>query len=165
MFEHKSYQSPNIAVQLLKYMVKIWDRQPHRKDADTLPLILPLVIYHGKQTWHVGQSLGDVVKGYDTLTDDMKRYVPNYHYLLFDVSTYQDEQIKGVAQLKILFTVWRNLYTKNPADLKESIYQAAKALNTLDEKASGIAYFETLMRYIFNVSDAFTKNDIRDIVK
>ena len=28
LFEHKSYQSRNIAVQLLKYMSEIWDRQP-----------------------------------------------------------------------------------------------------------------------------------------
>ncbi len=165
LFEHKSYQSRNIAVQLLEYMLRIWDSYPLRKKADKLPIILPLVIYHGKQTWHSGKSLGDVINGFDTLTDDIARYVPDFDYLLFDVSTYQDADIKGVAQLKILFTIWRNLYTKNPADLKMSIYQAAEALNTLEEKTSGLAYFETLLRYVFSTSDAFTKNDIRDIVK
>jgi predicted transposase/invertase (TIGR01784 family) len=165
LFEHKSYQSRDIAVQLLEYMLRIWKRQPLRKGADKLPIILPLVIYHGKQTWHMGQSLGVVIKGFDTLTDDMARYVPDFDYLLFDVSTYQDAKIKGVAQLKILFTIWRDLYTKNSADLKTSIYQAAEALNALEEKTSGLNYFETLLRYVFSTSDAFTKNDIRDIVK
>lgn len=46
-----------------------------------------------------------------------------------------------------------------------SIYQAAEALNRLEEKASGLTYFETLLRYVFSTSDAFTKNDFNDIVK
>ena len=113
----------------------------------------------------MGKSFGDVINGFDTLTADMTRYVPDFDYLLFDVSTYEDAEIKGVAQLKILFTIWRDLYTKNPADLKISIYRAAEALNALEEKVSGLTYFETLLRYVFSTSDAFTKNDIRDIVK
>ena len=165
LFEHKSYQSRDIAVQLLEYMLRIWKRQPLRKEADKLPIILPLVIYHGKQTWHMGQAFGDVINGFDTLTADMTRYVPDFDYLLFDVSTYEDTEIKGVAQLKILFTIWRDLYTKNPADLKISIYRAAEALTALEEKASGLTYFETLLRYVFSTSEAFTKNDINDIVK
>jgi predicted transposase/invertase (TIGR01784 family) len=163
LFEHKSYQSRNIAVQLLKYMSEIWDRQPLRKEADKLPIILPLVIYHGKQTWHMGKSFGDVINGFDTLTADMTRYVPDFDYLLFDVSTYEDAEIKGVTQLKILFSIWRDLHTKSPADLKISIYQAAEALNRLEEKTSGLTYFETLLRYVFSTSEAFTKNDIDDI--
>ena len=126
---------------------------------------MPLVIYHGKQTWHMGQSFGDVINGFDTLTADITRYVPDFDYLLFDVSAYEDTEIKGVAQLKILFTIWRDLYTKNPADLKISIYRAAEALNALEEKISGLTYFETLLRYVFSTSEAFTKNDINDIVK
>ena len=42
LFEHKSYPSPDIAFQLLKYMVKIWDSKI--EETSRLPIIIPLVV-------------------------------------------------------------------------------------------------------------------------
>ncbi|WP_307725277.1 DUF4351 domain-containing protein [Halolactibacillus miurensis] len=40
-----------------------------------------------------------------------------------------------------------------------------EALRALEKEETAIAYVETLLRYVFSASDAFTKHDIRDIVK
>ena len=53
LFEHKSYRSKNITFQLLKYMVEIWDSKNKNADSDWLPIIIPLVIYHGKERWNL----------------------------------------------------------------------------------------------------------------
>ena len=47
LLEHKSYPDPFIALQLLRYLVRIWE-QDLREKRKQLRLVLPLVVYHGK---------------------------------------------------------------------------------------------------------------------
>ena len=46
LFEHKSQPEPLVAFQLLRYMVRKWERSAAR-GRGTLPIIIPLVVYHG----------------------------------------------------------------------------------------------------------------------
>ena len=95
MFEHKSYPDPLIALQLLRYMVRIWE-QSLKQQQSLLPIV-PLVFYHGPQKWQVAL---DFVALFD-LPEVMKPYVPNYRYWLYDLSQYSDEQIRGGIILQV----------------------------------------------------------------
>lgn len=55
LFEHKSYPDKGIAFQLLRYMVDIWTAKM-KKETSELPLVIPLVIYHGRPNWHIPSS-------------------------------------------------------------------------------------------------------------
>lgn len=35
-----------------------------------------------------------MIKGYRELPDDVKKYVPDYEYLIYDLSSYTDDKIK-----------------------------------------------------------------------
>ena len=97
LFEHKSYTSRGIAFQLLKYMIEIWETKIKKEGINELPVIIPLVIYHGKDNWNIKTTLGDMISGYNELPEDIKKHIPNYEYLLYDISRYTDEEIKGEA--------------------------------------------------------------------
>ncbi|RKD25809.1 hypothetical protein BEP19_02405 [Ammoniphilus oxalaticus] len=62
LFEHKSYTSRETAFQLLKYMIEIWEAKSKKEDMSELPMIIPLVIYHGKGDWNVKNEF----RRYDT---------------------------------------------------------------------------------------------------
>jgi predicted transposase YdaD len=55
LLEHKSAPDTRVAIQLLRYLAQTWDRMP-----EPLPLIIPVVIYHGEQPWNVGRRLRDL---------------------------------------------------------------------------------------------------------
>ena len=165
LFEHKSYASKDIAFQLLKYMIEIWETKIKKEGTNELPIIIPLVIYHGKDNWNIKTTLGEMINGYEELPKDIKKYVPNYEYLLYDISRYTDEEIKGEAQLRIILNVFRDIFTKNSRGLQESILEAVEYLVELEDKQSGIEYFETLMRYIFSARANLTKTDVKEIIK
>lgn len=165
LFEHKSYASKDIAFQLLKYMIEIWETKIKKEGTNELPIIIPLVIYHGKDNWNIKTTLGEMINGYEELPKDIKKYVPNYEYLLYDISTYTDEEIKGEAQLRIILSVFRDIFTKNSRGLQESILEAVEYLVELEDKQSGIEYFETLMRYIFSARANLTETDVKEIIK
>ncbi|MBF0477456.1 MAG: Rpn family recombination-promoting nuclease/putative transposase, partial [Deltaproteobacteria bacterium] len=83
LFEHKSYPDRQVPVQLLRYMVQIWD---HIFDQDPsvkhLPVIIPLVVYHGASPWSRPQHLGSLFE----INPEFASYVPDYNYLLYDIS-------------------------------------------------------------------------------
>ena len=54
LMEHKSYSDPVVAVQLFRYLGAIWQQQwVHQRAADrgSLPVIHPVVFYHGRAPW------------------------------------------------------------------------------------------------------------------
>ena len=65
LFEHKSYPEPLVAFQLLRYMVRMWERA--LREGNALPLIIPLVVYHGEQPWRVPQTFGELFDGPEAL--------------------------------------------------------------------------------------------------
>lgn len=165
LFEHKSYQDKGISLQLLKYMVEIWETKRNKEQAKELPIIIPLVIFHGQKKWKQPSSLEKMLNGYDELPEAVKMYVPNFEYLLYDLSIYSDEDIKGSAQTRIMLTLLRDILTKTGDPLRQSIYNALYYLNDLEDKQTGVGYLETMMRYIFSVAQDLTETDVEKMIQ
>lgn len=105
-----------------------------------------------------------MINGYDLLSDEIKKYIPDYEYLLYDISKYSDEEIKGVAQLRILLTIFRDIFTKNVEEFFESILRASEYWLELEDKQRGVQYFETMLRYIFNVRADLTEKHVDNLI-
>ena len=165
LFEHKSYLSQDIAFQLLKYMVEIWGAKIKKEKTDQLPVIIPLVVYHGKEGWDIKTTLGEMIPGYRELPMDVRVFIPDYKYLLYDLSGYSDEEIKGQVINKIAMTIMRDIQKKGIDEIIKSIFKATLYLRELEDKQTGIEYFETLMRYLFSARADLTKADFNELVK
>lgn len=146
-------------------MINIWEAKVKKERISELPIIIPLVIYHGKDNWNIKTTLGEMINGYDELPENIKKYIPNYEYLLYDISRYTDEEIKGQAQLRIVLTIFRDIFTKDSKDLQGAILKAVEYLTELEDKQTGIEYFETLMRYIFSAKANMTEADAKEIIE
>ncbi|HFL3828471.1 TPA: Rpn family recombination-promoting nuclease/putative transposase [Clostridioides difficile] len=164
LFEHKSYTSKDISLQLLKYMIEIWEAKIKKEGINELPMIIPLVIYHGKDNWNIKTTLGELIPGYEDLPKEIQKFIPDYEYLIYDLSRYTDKEIKGQAQLRIILTIFRDIFTKDNKGLQESIYRAVEYLQELEDKQTGIEYFETFIKYIFNARANLTKKDVGEII-
>lgn len=164
LFEHKSYPDKGVSFQLLKYMVEIWETKRNKEKAKEFPIIIPLVIYHGEQKWHLPSSLSELINGYNELPKEIKVYVPNFDYLLYDLSLYSDEDIKGAAQTRITLTLLRDVLTKKGEQLTQSFLRAFYYWNDLEDKQSSVGYLETMMRYIFSVAKDLTEKDVEQMI-
>lgn len=135
------------------------------KKTRPLPIIIPLVIHHGRSNWRIPDNLGTMLDGYEVLPEELKIYVPNFEYLLYDLTTYADKDIKGKAQTRILLTLFRDIFTKDHDKLVESILRSIRFLNELEDKKTGVEYLETMIRYIFSAAKDLTKKDIGKIIE
>jgi predicted transposase/invertase (TIGR01784 family) len=165
LFEHKSYPDKGISLQLLKYMVEIWEAKMNKEEQQQLPIVIPLVIYHGKTSWSIPTSLGANLNGYEELPKDVKVHVPDFDYIIYDLSGFSDEEIKGKVQTRILLTLLRDIFTKDIDELIHSILKCIHYLQELEDKQTGIEFLETMIRYVFSAANNLTKRDMEVIIK
>ena len=75
LLEHKSSVDYDTPLQIVRYMLNIWARElkatpAHRK----LPMILPLVFYHGLGEWTVPLSLAEMIDAPDGVDDPLRGF-------------------------------------------------------------------------------------------
>ena len=99
LLEHKSDPDPMVALQLLRYMVRIWEtwrREQTGSGATRLPAIIPMVVYHGAAAWTVSTAFPSLVRAPAAL----EPHVPAFDYLLTDLGRIDDASLSADARLQ-----------------------------------------------------------------
>ena len=132
IFEHKSYRDRNIYFQLLKYMYMMWE-QDYREGKE-LRVIIPLVFYHGRGKWRLSKEFNSVFG----VNEDVRKYLLNYEYLLFDTNEwdFEDEKNRGVRNNVMLMSgllLMKSVFSK---DIKgvERVFDLWSKMGFKDEK-------------------------------
>lgn len=94
LFEHKSQSDPLTVLQLLSYIVRIWEKRV--RDGLTLCPVVPLVVYHGETGWTAARSLAELIPTPAGLLE----YQIHLQPLLLDLSRLEDDQIAGEPLLR-----------------------------------------------------------------
>lgn len=115
LLEHKSSPDVWVALQLLRYMVRIWE-QARQEKAKKLPPIIPIVVYHGRDTWQISENFTGLFEG----AEAFRPYWPNFRYELQDLNQLDERGIRGDFLLKAtLFTLMRSFDPALPDRLSE----------------------------------------------
>jgi predicted transposase/invertase (TIGR01784 family) len=123
LLEHKSVPEPLVALQLLTYLVRIWEPQL-RGGAKRLPLVFPVVFYHGAEAWQVSESFGALFD-FGALAA-AREYVPEFRYYLCDLS--KVEELKGEARLKAGMATLKYVFSEELAAKLVEIFMALSQL-------------------------------------
>jgi predicted transposase YdaD len=98
LFEHKSATDRWVSLQLLRYMVRIWERyRAHASEVTYLPPILPLVVHHKDGGWVAGTCFDDMIDPAVRDIPELAQFIPRFAFLLDDVGRATDEDIRARA--------------------------------------------------------------------
>lgn len=99
LVDHKSTDEPQTLVQMLGYIVRIWENAL----ANGLPLvpIIPWVLYNGIGPWRASRSLAELIP----VPASWKRYVPALELTILDVSRMDDSAMVGEPILQVALTL------------------------------------------------------------
>lgn len=100
LLEHKADEDPFTALQLLRYVVAIWER--HRREHPEqrrLPPVLPLVLHHGKRPWHGPCDLRSLLE-LEGLPESLAARQPAFWFALDDLTAH-DEPALHARRLSI----------------------------------------------------------------
>jgi predicted transposase/invertase (TIGR01784 family) len=98
--EHQSKVDPWMAFRLLGYLMAIWKsyRAEHPR-AKKLPAILPLVVHHSPTGWTAPIAFEELLDADAELLDALGPHLPRFRFLLDDLSTQTDAQLRARAQM------------------------------------------------------------------
>ncbi len=147
LFEHKSTPYHMTTLQVLRYMVECWDLHcKQHQNCKTLPMIIPIVIYHGKSK-HKVKSMRDLV---DIPAPELSAYVPDFALEFLDFSPTADHETKGqiITQLFILC-----LRAKNQPKVVKHFRKLFVLLNQLDDSVTSIEWMRIIITYMNQIMD------------
>lgn len=99
LIEHKTKVEYNVAMQMLRYMIHIWEDYEKQMEKEhsgisnmkdfRYPPILPIVYYEGKRTWTAPMDLSDRILCKDLLG----KYLPHFQYQMVRLHDYSNEDL------------------------------------------------------------------------
>ena len=98
--EHQSKVDPWMAFRLLCYLVAIWKgyRAEHPR-VKRLPAILPIVVHHSATGWSAPVTFEDLLDADADLLDALGPHVPRFRFLLDDLSSQTDTDLRARTQM------------------------------------------------------------------
>lgn len=157
LFEHKSFQEKDIAFQLLDYMQQIWSRELTKEKAKAVPIIIPLVFYHGKRRWTDVKTIGNWITGYDNFIPHMQRYVPDFDFILFDLSFEGQEKVEGNPKLRAYLELSRHIFVRELETFLSTLASIERMLSEYD-----VSFLDTLFIYILSTRDDVSVETIKE---
>ena len=162
LFEHKSYHEKHIHLQLLEYMVKIWRLCLKQDKKASLPVVIPLLLCHGRYSWPEKKTrFSSMLSGPPELLELLSEYIPDFSYTLYDLTRFSDGEIKGTVMVRVMMMLFK--YISEP-DFMKQLPDIISLMQELMEKETGLQYLETVLRYLFSTVDSVSTETIKTIV-
>lgn len=156
LLEHKSYADRRVALQILRYVMRIWEKFSNTQSGK-LPPVLPIVVYHGEKNWTISREFADLVKNAEKFGD----FIPNFRYGLWDLSDFDADEIKSEIFLRVVVLVMQNIYDEEFAEKVDELWQ----LYRLKEEAETIEFLAITVRYILAANRYVSNEDIRQSLR
>ena len=143
LLEHKSQPDEWVALQLLRYMTPAWQAMRER-GLEKLPLIIPVVIYHGAESWRVDTHFSALLDT-EQVPTALREYTLDFVYYLCDLSRFKDHEWLGRAGLPATLQLMKHIF------LDDLTPQLPQIFGTLAQQVSPTAMAERLgamVRYV-----------------
>jgi predicted transposase/invertase (TIGR01784 family) len=158
LFEHQSTPPTEglMAYRLLRYQDRIWDRwRTDHPKARTLPMIIPIVMYHGVTPWsepRTFEALLDVPPG---LAPAVEPYLVRFTYVLHDLSKVSDDELRenamNTALAKLVTMCFK--HGRTAPDFLQILDRWMNIVREVAGAPNGLEALAQVMRYILAVNE------------
>ena len=156
LLEHKSEPDPLTVLQLLAYVVRIWEKLI--RDGSPLRPIVPLVVYHGEGRWTVAKQISELMSAPAALA----KYQVQFGFPLLDLSQLSDEQIPGDQLLQSTLGLLK--YSRS-AQLPGKLRQILELLGDSLGNQSVEIWIRAIGVYVMAVNKQIESGELSEIVQ
>jgi Putative transposase, YhgA-like/Domain of unknown function (DUF4351) len=157
-----------MAHRLLRYKVRIWDRwQADHPKARTLPMIIPVVMYHGAAPWLEARSFEELLDVPPGMRDTVEPYLVRFAYLLSDLSEISDEELREGAMrttlVKLVAMCFKHARTR--ADFVDIFGRWIDIVRDVARAPNGLEALAQVIRYILEVNEHVGPDALRTLLE
>ena len=163
LFEHQSAPDHWMPFRLLRYDVRIWEYfLKNNPDAKHLPIIVPVVLHHGKDGWTASKRLLDLFDIEEPLRSVVVPYLPDFGFVLDDLAFKSDDELRGRAMTPFARLALWFLRDAREGTLLDHWQAWASVLIELLAHPTGLKALEILLRYCSYVAAAPAPETLRN---
>ncbi len=156
LLEHKSYPDADTPLQLLRYMVAIWQRD--RAAGRPLRPIVPVIVHHGPRPW-TPRTLRALVEPPVALA----RFVPHFDCVVVDLSRIPDEDIlaRESPEVRVVALVLKHVF----GPLREQLDVVGRELASAARQPGGEDFVETVLTYLAGAGERLQRGDLARLLR
>lgn len=154
VFEHQSTVDARMVVRLLSYMTRVWERCAADAPDAPLPLVVPVVLYHGDTPWTAAARLSQLFQLRDgPLAQEVRRYLPDFEYALDDLTALTEKGLRARAlppwaTLTLVLLAW----CRGAAHPERVLWRWFETLRRLAGRGERDTALTALARYLLEAS-------------
>jgi predicted transposase YdaD len=153
LVEHQSTNDPDMPLQMLVYLVRIWEAYQKLHGAP-LPIIIPAVVSHAQEGWSAPTSFHAMFEPPPDSIPHVARLVPSFSFLLTDLVRASNEELRRWKLPPFPMTALR--YLRDGRHFDQLLENMAEWIGLLERLARGpernLAALQQLLRYILLVT-------------
>jgi hypothetical protein len=157
LVEHKSAPDPRVALQVLRYMVRIWEGEERESGGKAkLPSIVPLLVYHGAEPWNASPHfLALVEPGYSSVPKPL-----DFEMVVVDLGEIDDASLSSNPTLRAGLLALK--YSTREAMQRARLGGILKAMKQAPKLVPvGLAYIMATYR---RIDRAFLLGEVRRVM-
>ena len=171
LFEHLSAPPKKdslLAFCLLRYQVRIWeDWHAKHQDAKSLPMIIPIVMYHGVTPCSEPRLFDALLDVPASVRPAVAPYLVQFAYLLNDLSEISDDELRDGAMLTALAKL-ATICLKHARTSADFIKILARWMDVVREVATapnGLNALAQVLCYILEVNDHVQREALQALLE
>ena len=145
-----------MAYRLLRYQDRIWERwRADHPKAKTLPMIIPIVMYHGTTPWSEPRSFDALLDVPPGVRSAVEPYLVRFTYLLLDLSEISDDELREGAMRTALAKLMAMCFkhARTSADFVNILGRWMDVVREVARAPNGLEALAQVMRYILEVNE------------
>ncbi|OJT17839.1 hypothetical protein BO221_43355 [Archangium sp. Cb G35] len=168
LLEHQSSVEPWMALRMLRYVVRQLERwrQAH-PDSKLLPLIIPLVMYHGpEEAWTAPRRVEDLFELPDEEAERerWRALVPRFEYLLDDLTAEREEALRMRPGPPLARLAWLVLRYGRTGELDQKLPDWTALFAQVQAGPEGAEHLVVVIRYLLWVGGKAVHKAARQVL-
>ncbi len=170
LFEHQSTPPTEglMALRLLSYQDRIWERwRSEHPKARTLPMILPIVLYHGVTAWPEARSFDALLDVPPGLRPAVEPYLVRFTYVLHDLSKISDDELRESAMTTALTKLVTMCFkhARTAPDFVQILGHWTGIVREVVAAPNGLQALAQVMRYILEVNEHVSREALQALLE
>jgi predicted transposase/invertase (TIGR01784 family) len=159
LFEHKSYQPKFPHIQLLRYMLQLWE-QDITQNRKLLRPVIPILVYQGHKKW-IERPMQDYFPDFPF---ELKKYLPMFEYELNDLQRIPENDLLSLGSRYLTLALYSMANYKRLLKTIKTIDNICLIINRLENIDENTNFVEQILVYLMKTND-INKSKMKELLE